>query len=644
MNQTTIRVSVSMVGMYVLLLLLSVPALGQEPPPPEILTQEDFGATPETNDHFGMCAAVGDFNGDGYQDLAAGTPLEDWSGDSNVGLVSVAYGSASGLGGNSAFPGESFFQDIAGASIEAGDQFGFSLACGDFNGDTYDDLAAGAPYEDVDGENNAGSVIVIYGSSAGLNGGQSAHFLTQITMSDMSNEEDDRFGFALAAGRFTNDQYDDLAIGSPGEDIQHPDCFFETNDVGSIAIVYGSASGLDQGLNNSVMDPLNDFDDNLEWDCDDFSPDLDWRFGECLASGDFDADQFGLDDLAVGIPGYYGPETSYYRSGLVTVAYPADYTHGLEWFWYTFISRPSDDGDRFGLSLATGNFNDDQYDDLAIGSPFYDFYGDHDCGRLTVVLGTENGVVDEDEFVQQYLQFEAGNESWGTDWDWEEGDQWTFCLSGGDLNGDGYGDLAVGANLEDIGTISNAGMVGVMLGSPEGLAMESSPPSVLIDQEASGVAVSESNDQFGRCVAIGDFNGDDVDDLAIGASNEEFSGGDDQGVICVVYGPIGEQISDVDYQTLPKAIALGPNVPNPFNPMTVIAFELPSAEFVRLSVLDVSGKLVRVLAGGDGFSAGYHEVRWDGRDDVGRQVAAGVYLYRLDTGVYSETKKMVLVR
>lgn len=79
------------------------------------------------------------------------------------------------------------------------------------------------------------------------------------------------------------------------------------------------------------------------------------------------------------------------------------------------------------------------------------------------------------------------------------------------------------------------------------------------------------------------------------------------------------------------------NRPNPFNPRTTIAFDLPKQESVSLRIFDVSGRLVRVLVDGDVTPGGRHESRWNGRDDDGRRVASGTYFYRLEAGEYSET-------
>lgn len=88
---------------------------------------------------------------------------------------------------------------------------------------------------------------------------------------------------------------------------------------------------------------------------------------------------------------------------------------------------------------------------------------------------------------------------------------------------------------------------------------------------------------------------------------------------------------------------LGANHPNPFNPRTTIAFELPRRMPARLSVLDVAGRRVRVLRDGV-LEAGPHAVVWDGRDARGRPVTSGVYFYRLLADGTARTGKMALVR
>ena len=94
---------------------------------------------------------------------------------------------------------------------------------------------------------------------------------------------------------------------------------------------------------------------------------------------------------------------------------------------------------------------------------------------------------------------------------------------------------------------------------------------------------------------------------------------------------------------VPEAYRLGANYPNPFNPETKIAFDLREATDVRLIVYDVTGREVAVLAEGP-MEAGRYEVTWDGRDNAGRPLASGVYVYRMQTEAFTQARSMVLLK
>ena len=85
------------------------------------------------------------------------------------------------------------------------------------------------------------------------------------------------------------------------------------------------------------------------------------------------------------------------------------------------------------------------------------------------------------------------------------------------------------------------------------------------------------------------------------------------------------------------------NHPNPFNPLTVIRYQIPATERVTLQVFDLAGRLVKTLVA-EQMPVGRHEAAWNGQDQTGRQVSAGVYFYRLEAGDFCETKRMALVK
>jgi len=104
--------------------------------------------------------------------------------------------------------------------------------------------------------------------------------------------------------------------------------------------------------------------------------------------------------------------------------------------------------------------------------------------------------------------------------------------------------------------------------------------------------------------------------------------------------PTGSAVDDAE---IPLPARLGQNVPNPFNPLTKISFSLPVAGRTTLVIYDMAGKRVKTLLSRD-LESGDHQVTWNGSDEGGRQVAAGIYLYRLDSGPVHEVKRMTLVR
>lgn len=95
---------------------------------------------------------------------------------------------------------------------------------------------------------------------------------------------------------------------------------------------------------------------------------------------------------------------------------------------------------------------------------------------------------------------------------------------------------------------------------------------------------------------------------------------------------------------LPAVFRLHPNAPNPFNPRTEIRFDLPDAvPTMSIEVFDIAGRRVATLARA-AYPAGSHAVIWNGTDDDGRPVVSGIYLYRLDSSVFRQTRKLTLVR
>jgi len=102
--------------------------------------------------------------------------------------------------------------------------------------------------------------------------------------------------------------------------------------------------------------------------------------------------------------------------------------------------------------------------------------------------------------------------------------------------------------------------------------------------------------------------------------------------------------SPEDVAEVPTVRLLFQNQPNPFNPSTVIRYEVPGPAAVSLRIYDIAGHLVDVLVDGETVAAGTHSATWTGRDSQGRAMPSGTYFYRLEAGGYCETRRMTLVR
>jgi hypothetical protein len=273
----------------------------------------------------------GDFNGDGFDDLAVGVPLEDVitaAGTvADAGAVNVIYGSSIGLSDTILRPDQFWTQNTVDVDdvAEANDLFGYSLSAADFNGDGKDDLAIGVPGEDVVTEggtvDSAGAVNVIYGSPNGLSATspEPDQFLIQGNAGvDDVAEANDFFGYSLSAANFNGDKIngrdvDDLAIGVVGEDAVT--VTGTITDAGAVNVIYGSPNGLsatsprpDQFLvqGNAGVDDVAEADD---------------FFSVSLNADDFNGD--GEDDLTIGVRGedIVTPEGTILNAGAVNVIY-----------------------------------------------------------------------------------------------------------------------------------------------------------------------------------------------------------------------------------------------------------------------------------------------------------------------------------
>jgi hypothetical protein len=440
----------------------------------------------------------GDFNGDGFKDLAVGNPNATVNGIANAGDVTVYWGSASGISDANKTILTKFTVDPT-MPVEPGDRFGFALAAGDLRHSGYDDLVIGNPYDSL--SNTApgiGIVNIVNGGANGLDVANSRVIYQGLGEgAQHAPHPGDLNGYALAIGDFNGDGYLDLAVGSPGNRTHTPTQSIQQG--GMFLVYYGTANGI----------PTQDIAYSLGGSAQ-TGEFLSWSF----AVGDFNGD--GYADLAVGIP--YRSVNGVTAAGSVAVWYGsasglATTSAGRQMFsqGVNGIKGTAQTNGNFGWSLAAGDFNHDGFSDLAIGAP-----GDNgSAGTVNIIYGSASRLT------------KTGNQLWTQDTvsngvASQAGAGFGTALTVGDFNNDGFADLVIGAPNQTVNALSNAGAVDVLYGSSGSLSATGSQfwsQSSLND----GLA-SQANAQFGSSLAAGDGNGDHFADLGIEAPGESLNG------------------------------------------------------------------------------------------------------------------------
>ena len=318
------------------------------------------------DDRFGATTTFGDFDDDGCADLAISAP-----GDNGVGSVTVLFGSRTGLTttGVRRLVASAYLGSREGAS------FG-QVAAADLNDDGVDDLVIGADDITVAGLEQAGAIVIVYGSSAGHNQGSKVSLITQDT-SGIAGPVGARAGFGsvLEPGDFDGDGDADLAVGMPNAGAPGGD-----DTEGTVQVLVSGPDGI-TGL-PMISARTRGVPAGLSTD----------DFGEVLASGDVDGD--GDDDLAVGAPetatGGWDPGVVYVFPGSASGLTATDsqlWTEDTPGVPGEIVGSSS-----FGASLAMGRLDAGPTDDLVIGAPYASAGSVGYAGSVTVLFGGPRGL------------------------------------------------------------------------------------------------------------------------------------------------------------------------------------------------------------------------------------------------------------
>jgi FG-GAP repeat len=427
----------------------------------KIYTQDTSGVpdVAQTGDLLGGVQASGDFNTDGYADVAVSAQGEDLGTVKDSGLVHVFYGSETGLRTDTSRT-YSLLNTAYGARVNAA--FGYALAAGDFDGDGDSDLAIGAP--------DFGRVFVVKGSATGL-----GSFLSVFSQDSAGvpgvHKSNDLFGNALSSGDANGDGRDDLAIGAQWD---WEDRGWAT---GSVTVLYGSATGLSgAGAQRWSKDSpgiggVPALFGNHDWPDD---------FGLQVALADYNGD--GFADLAAGAPGAPVTYNSVKRQDAGTVSIIYGSASGLTSSGSKHLSQAStgmpsspETSDHMGLTLAAGDANGDGRAELGIFTAKDEL--------VTVITGASRFAAIT---AQAWTQNTAG--IFGST---EANDGFGASLRFAHFRGGPLAGLAVGIPGED----NFEGAVEIIYGSDAGLT---STGSKYFTQDTAGVPdVAQADDWFG---------------------------------------------------------------------------------------------------------------------------------------------------
>ncbi|WP_342596956.1 peroxidase family protein [Cyanobacterium aponinum UTEX 3222] len=452
----------------------------------------------ETREFGKSVSNAGDINGDGVDDIIIGSPNRNqFSGD--AGKSYVVFGISNGFNLN--FDVSNL--DGSNGFVINGDNssFGYSVSsAGDINGDGFDDVVIGAPYADY----YTGKSYVVFGSGN--------DFASSLDVSSLdgnngfvvnSMTDGDELGSSVSdAGDINDDGFDDIIIGAPMADLEGSGYGYE----GQSFVIFGTDDGFNSSFDLSSLDGSNGFVVNGD------SGD---ELGSSVSSaGDINGD--GFDDVVIGASyaDYYtGKSYVVFGSGN-DFAYSLDVS-SLDGNNGFVVNGDSNRGELGSSVSDAGDINDDGFDDIIIGAPMADLEGSGYGyeGQSFVIFGTDDGF--NSSFDLSSLDGSNGFVVNG-----DSGDELGRSVSSaGDINGDGFDDVVIGAPYADYYT----GKSYVVFGNGNDFASSLDVSS--LDGNNGFVVNGDSGEGLGSSVSsAGDLNDDGFDDIIIGRSFHRSNG------------------------------------------------------------------------------------------------------------------------
>ncbi len=425
----------------------------------------------------GSVAGVGDVNGDGFADVAVGAAAWDATPNGNEGRVFVYYGGT----------GTSFdtTADVTLFSSQVGAAFGSSVSGGDINADGFADIIVGSVLYD-NGEADEGNAFAYFGSAV-------FDIVTDGTL--QSNQVGAQLGASVSVvGDVNGDGYADVLIGAPA---------YSNGEAGEGAAMLW-LGGIGTSINNIV-------DGVLE------GGQIGAAMGRSVGSAD-DVNGDGFTDVLVGADSY---DTAQANSGAAFLFLGGAGTFNIG---ADALLEAGQASARMGISVSGGDVNRDGYSDVLVGAPSFSA-GQSEEGAAFLYFGGARGV---DTAADANLASAQGSGQSG------------HSVATGDVNGDGFADLIVGAFGYDQSVgFTNAGTVFIYFGSNGTFNLVADAQLLL--------ATGQIDARFGTSVAAGDINADGFDDVIVGAA--DWDGGQlDEGTVFVYYGGAGAFNATADAQ------------------------------------------------------------------------------------------------